>query len=475
MSSTPRNPAPVAIIGGGLAGCEAAWKLGRAGVSTRLFEMRPKKSTPAHVSGELAELVCSNSLKAKSPANASGLLKAEMEILGSLVMEAALENAVPAGGALAVDREGFARWIGARIESLPSVEIVREEVAELPAEGVVVVASGPLTSDALAGRIAGITGAERLYFYDAIAPVVSAESINMEVAFRASRYGKGGDDYINCPLNEYEYGLFIDELLSARRVPLRDFEDARYFEGCLPLEVMAERGRETLAHGPMKPVGLTDPRAGRRPHAVVQLRRDDKAGTLYNLVGFQTRLAQPEQERVFRMIPGLEKAEFMRLGSIHRNTFIDSPRLLTPELRLRADGRVLFAGQITGVEGYLESAATGILAGINAIRIGRGKGPAAPPATTVTGALMAYVTDPERAELQPMNANFGVLAPLAGRHKKSQRKELYGRRAVADMEEFARRVGIEPGAPSFFEPSASGEESDEGAGTIKDDKARRTL
>ncbi len=432
----------VSIIGGGLAGCEAAWRLGRSGVPVVLYEMRPGKSTPAHQTAELAELVCSNSLKSESTANASGLLKAEMEILDSLVIKAARETRVPAGSALAVDREKFASRITRAVSELDCVHVVREEVTEFPREGVVIIATGPLTSDAMADSITRVTGESQLFFYDAVAPIVHAQSIDTDVAFRASRYGKGGDDYINCPLYEKQYYDFIDQLVKARRTPLRDFEDPVYFEGCLPVEVLAERGRETLAHGPLKPVGIVDPATGKRPHAVVQFRQDNAEGTLYTMVGFQTRLARPEQDRVFRMIPGLENAEFVRWGSIHRNTYLNSPGILGQDLALQSEPRVLFAGQITGVEGYLESAATGIIAGINAGRMLSGKSPFMPSAKTMAGALIRYITDPEKKKLEPMNANFGIVEPLPGKHKKAERKKLLSERALEAMREEAGRAGV---------------------------------
>jgi methylenetetrahydrofolate--tRNA-(uracil-5-)-methyltransferase len=431
---------PVTVIGGGLAGVEAACRLARAGQSVRLVEMRPGKTTPAHKTGRLAELVCSNSLKAGALTNASGLLKAEMEMHGSIVMAAARETSVPAGQALAVDREKFAARVTRAVEEMPGIEIAREEVTEIPAEGIVIIATGPLTSDPLAAAIQKLTASEGLFFYDAIAPIVSAESVDMGVAFRASRYGKGGDDYINCPMNREEYEAFIDALLGARKTQPREFEDPKYFEGCLPLEVMAERGRDTLAHGPMKPVGLNDPRTGKRPHAVVQLRQDNAEATLYNMVGFQTRMARPEQERVFRMIPGLGRAEFMRLGSIHRNTFIASPHLLNPDLSLKSDPRIFFAGQITGVEGYLESAAMGIIAGLNAAQRLAGKPSLVPPPSTMIGALIAYITDPSRQDFQPMNANFGILAPLPASIKKSERKQALAARALEEMKLFSQNT-----------------------------------
>ena len=430
---------PVTVIGGGLAGAEAAWLLARAGAAVRLIEMRPVRSTPAHRTGNLGELVCSNSLKSDDPDSASGMLKAEMEALGSLVMRAARAHAVPAGSALAVDREGFSDFITRELSALPTLTIERAEATALP-EGIVVVASGPLTSPALAADIAGLLGSDSLFFYDAIAPIVLHDSIDFTVAFRASRYGKGGDDYINCPMTKDEYERFMDELLAARRVELRAFEEPKFFEGCLPIEVMAERGRETLAHGPMRPVGLIDPRTGKRPWAVVQLRQDDAAGTMFNMVGFQTRLAYGEQERIFRLIPGLERAEFARLGSVHRNTFIRSPGLLAPDLSFRGRSGLFFAGQMTGVEGYLESASMGILAGLNALMRLRHRRSFTPPPETVMGALIAYITDPDRADFQPMNANFGILPPPPPGVKKNDRKAAQVARAREAMTVFAARV-----------------------------------
>jgi len=440
MNHGSDKSAPVTIIGGGLAGCEAAWRLGKAEVPARLYEMRPGRQTPAHRTGLLAELVCSNSLKSTSPANAAGLLKMEMEAMGSLVMRAAKENAVPAGLALAVDRDGFASYITEAVESLPGIEVIREELVELPDEGAVIIASGPLTSDPLAESIRALTGDDGLSFHDAIAPIIHADSVDMGVAFKASRYDKGDADYINCPMGRDGYESFVDALVSARRAPFRDFEDPSYFEGCLPIEVMAERGRDTLAHGPLKPVGLVDPRDGKRPHAVVQLRQDDAEGSLYNMVGFQTRLAYPEQERVFRTIPGLENAEFARLGGVHRNSFINSPKLLDGFLRLKSDPRIIFAGQLTGVEGYLASAVTGLIAGINAARIHKGLDPMRPGTKTMTGALIEYVTEPSREDFQPIGPNFGVLAPLSMRGKKIERREAMARRAAAEIENFIRQV-----------------------------------
>ena len=422
------------IIGGGLAGCEAAWQLLQRGQRVVLYEMRPRSFSPAHKSPHLAELVCSNSLRSNSLDNAVGLLKEEMRRLGSLIMAAADATAVPAGSALAVDRLEFSRYIEEKLLSHGALEIIHGEVRELPPERPVIIATGPLTSPDLARHLAEWTGSADLYFYDAISPIIDGESINYDKVFRASRYEQGGDDYINCPLTRAEYERFYRELMAGRKTPLREFETPQFFEGCLPIEVMAERGPETLAFGPMKPVGLIDPRTGRRPYAAVQLRQDDLAATLYNLVGFQTRLAYPEQERIFRLIPGLAHAEFARLGSIHRNTFIHSPSLLNPDLSLRSDPRIFFAGQITGVEGYLESSAAGIIAGINAARCALGQAPLVLPGTTLIGALVRYVTTPREGAFQPMNSNFGILDPLPAAVPKSLRKQKWVERALADLQ-----------------------------------------
>lgn len=413
---------PIIVIGGGLAGCEAVNQIAAAGLPCRLVEMKPQRFSPAHHSECLAELVCSNSFKSESLNSAHGLLKAEMKLLGSLVLRAAEETRVPAGSALAVDRARFAEVMTRAVQALPGVEIVREEVTQIPADSIVIVATGPLTSEPLLQSLSRLTGQETLFFYDAIAPIVAGDSIDLSQAFRGARYGKGGDDYLNCPFTQAEYERFYRELLAGRQVPPREFEEPRYFEGCLPIEVMAERGPETLLFGPMKPVGLTDPRTGRRPFAVVQLRQDDLAATLYHLVGFQTRLTYPEQERIFRLIPGLEHADFVRFGSVHRNTFFRAPSLLHPDLSLRQDPRIFFAGQITGVEGYLESAAAGIIAGINASRRVRGQAPLILPPATLIGALVRYVTTPRDGQFQPMAANFGLLEPLTGTGPKSERK-----------------------------------------------------
>jgi methylenetetrahydrofolate--tRNA-(uracil-5-)-methyltransferase len=397
----------IKVIGGGLAGVEAAYQIARRGQPVALYEMRPHMATPAHKTSFLSELVCSNSLKSKDLYNAHGLLKEELRTLDSIIMRAADSAQIPGGKALVVNREEFSAKITKEIEAHPLIRVIREEVKEIP-PGVVVIATGPLTSQDLADRIKGITGLENLFFFDAISPIVDAESVDMEKAFFASRYADQTDDYLNCPLTEEEYNAFLDALISAERVAMRDFEEVRYFEGCLPVEIMAERGRKTLAYGPMKPVGLVRPLTGKRPYAVVQLRREDAAGTMYNLVGFQTKLTYPEQERVFRMIPGLGHAMFLRLGSVHRNTYINAPSVLTPRLNMEAMERLFFAGQITGVEGYIESTAMGLLAGISSYMYLRGISFESPPGYCCTGALLQYITT-ERRDFQPMNVNFGIL------------------------------------------------------------------
>ncbi|MFP4343282.1 MAG: methylenetetrahydrofolate--tRNA-(uracil(54)-C(5))-methyltransferase (FADH(2)-oxidizing) TrmFO [Anaerolineales bacterium] len=407
----------IKVIGGGLAGSEAAWQIARLGVAVRLHEMRPTKRTPAHLTGELAELVCSNSLGSNLTNRAPGLLKEELRRAGSLIIDLADAHAVPAGSALAVDREGFAREVTARISAHPRITLLREEVTRIPPEGFVIVASGPLTSPALTAALQAVTGREALYFYDAIAPIVTLDSIDFSKAFRASRYDRGEEeegDYINCPLNRGEYERFTEALLEAQRITLRDFEqeDPHFFEGCLPVEVMAERGMKALAYGPLRPVGLRDPHTGRRPYAVVQLRQDNAAGTLYNLVGFQTNLKYGEQARVFRLIPGLEGAEFVRYGSMHRNTYINAPRLLAPTLQFKERPTLLFAGQIAGLEGYAGNVAGGWLAGINAARLALEQTPVTPPQETMMGALMHYITHADPRDFQPMKANFGLVPPL---------------------------------------------------------------
>jgi methylenetetrahydrofolate--tRNA-(uracil-5-)-methyltransferase len=423
----------VTVVGGGLAGSEAAWALAERGVRVTLYEMRPTLKTPAHRTDRLAELVCSNSFKSTDLTNAHGLLKAELRALGSLLLPCADLARVPGGAALAVDREIFSQAVNERVTAHPNITVRREEVAELPSPGVV--ASGPLTSARLAEAMAARLGSAALAFYDAIAPVVSTDSLDHERLYALSRYGKGdGDDYLNAPMDGPAYERFLDALLEADQHQGHDFDQVPYFEGCLPVEEMARRGRETLRFGPMKPVGLPDPRTGREPHAVVQLRREDRAGQMWNLVGFQTRLRIPEQQRVFRMIPGLEQAEYLRFGSIHRNSYLNSPASLGPGLTARDDDRLLFAGQITGVEGYTESLGTGLLAGINLGRRLEGKPLAVPPPTTMLGALYRYLAEADPRHFQPMNANFGLLEPLPGKVRKDRKKELLAERAQADFE-----------------------------------------
>ncbi len=431
----------ITIIGGGLAGSEAAWQAARRGVRVRLFEMKPRKFSPAHSSPLLGELVCSNSLRAEATESAVGLLKEEMRRLHSLIMAAAAATRVPAGKALAVDRDAFAAFISRALEAEPLVAIVREEVADLEFSGPAVVATGPLTSEPLAAALGRLTGQEHLHFYDAIAPIVAADSLDHTRIFRASRYG-AGEDYLNCPLSEEEYAAFYRELMAAEQVPLKPFEEPRYFEGCLPIEVMAARGYLTLAHGPMKPVGLIDPATGRQPFAVVQLRAENREGSHYNLVGFQTKLKYGEQARVFRLIPGLERAEFMRLGSIHRNTFVHAPGLLSPYLNFLKQPQLFLAGQISGVEGYVESAAMGLLAGINAARLALGRELAAPPRATAHGALVHHLTNTETRDFQPMNVNFGLFPPLPGRLPKKLRGAAYAERALTELEEWLVKAEI---------------------------------
>jgi methylenetetrahydrofolate--tRNA-(uracil-5-)-methyltransferase len=436
----------VNVICGGLAGSEAAWQLARRGFDVRLYEMRPVRGTEAHRGDRLAELVCSNSFRSASLEAAVGLLKDEMRQLGSLVMDVADLARVPAGAALAVDRELFAAEITRRIEAQSAIEIVRQEITSLErfGDGPVIVATGPLTSPALYDELRVLFGRDHLYFYDAISPIVTAESIDRSVAFAASRYQKGGDDYLNCPLDRDEYHRFVEEVLRAEKVPTREFEKCIYFEGCMPIEEIARRGRDTLAFGPMRPVGLLDPRTGKRPHAVVQLRQDDREATLYSLVGFQTKMTYPEQRRVLRMIPGLERAEFVRLGSLHRNTFIHSPSLLETTLELRAKKSIWFAGQLIGVEGYVESAASGLLAGVNVARGLEGRAPVVPPPTTALGSLLVYVTDRSRRDFQPMNANYGLFPPLPGTFRGREKRTALGQRASADLASWIGAAGIEP-------------------------------
>ncbi|MFP3941599.1 MAG: methylenetetrahydrofolate--tRNA-(uracil(54)-C(5))-methyltransferase (FADH(2)-oxidizing) TrmFO [Thermoanaerobaculia bacterium] len=463
---------PIHVVGGGLAGSECAFQLGRRGLPVVLHEMRPERPTPAHKTGALAELVCSNSLRSDDPEHAAGLLKREMEAFGSVVIASARDAAVPAGSALAVDRERFAERVSERVLSLPTVELAREEVTDLP-PGDVVIATGPLTSDALARRLGDLLGSEWLYFYDAIAPIVDAESLDRSKLFAQSRYGKGGADYLNAPFTKEEYLAFHRALVEAEVLPLHDFERALFFEGCLPIEEIARRGEDTLRFGPMKPVGLTAP-DGSRPYAVAQLRQEDLAKSHYNLVGFQSRLKWPEQRRVFRTIPGLEGAELVRYGQIHRNTFVNSPTHLDKHYRIRAEPRVRLAGQLTGVEGYLESAATGLAIALYLAferRQGRGPesaegggraepaaGPEPFPATTGLGSLARHLTESDPRHFQPANVNYGLFEELPGKVKKRERRGAYAARARRELLEWAERHGVEAD-PSVFEaehPAAVG-------------------
>ncbi|MBL9039075.1 MAG: methylenetetrahydrofolate--tRNA-(uracil(54)-C(5))-methyltransferase (FADH(2)-oxidizing) TrmFO [Archangium sp.] len=434
--------APITVVGAGLAGSECAYQLARLGHQVVLREQKPEKRSPAHQSPGLAELVCSNSLRSDNPESAIGLLHAELRRVGSLILSSADLHRVPAGDALAVERVGFSGEIEARLRAQPSLTVVPGEVTAVP-DGLVVVATGPLTSEALTTSLAGYTG-EKLYFYDAIAPIIAADSIDMSVAFRQSRYGKGGgDDYLNLPLSKDEYQRFVAELRTGQKVTPHAFEEPKYFEGCLPIEVMAERGEETLAFGPMKPVGLVDPRTGRQSHAVVQLRMEDKAGTAWNLVGFQTRLTWGEQKRIFALIPGLQNAEWLRMGQIHRNTFIDGPRLLASDLSLKAESRIFFAGQISGVEGYVESAACGYLVALSLHARLTGTPFEPPPAATALGALYRHVTGeahPEGYTYQPTNIVFALFPPIEGRFKKAEKRVQYSKRARAAFDSWAPRA-----------------------------------
>ncbi|OAT83582.1 methylenetetrahydrofolate--tRNA-(uracil(54)-C(5))-methyltransferase (FADH(2)-oxidizing) TrmFO [Desulfotomaculum copahuensis] len=430
----------VTIVGAGLAGAEAAWQLARRGVPVRLYEMRPVKSTPAHHTGDFAELVCSNSLRAAALENAVGLLKEEMRRLGSLIMACADAHRVPAGGALAVDREGFAAAVTGALTAHEQVTVIRQEVTVIPDDPVVILATGPLTSPALAESLRRLTGRDCFYFYDAVAPIVTLESIDTTKVFRSSRYDKGEGEYINCPLNREEYGRFQAALAAAERAPRKELEREVNFEGCMPIEVLARRGGDTMRYGPLKPVGLTDPRTGRRPYAVVQLRQDNAAGTLYNLVGFQTHLKWDEQKRVFRMIPGLEAAEFVRFGVMHRNTYVNSPVLLAPTMACKQRPGLFLAGQITGVEGYVESAAAGLMAGVNAARLYRGKEPLVFPRETAHGSLAYYITSADPSRFQPMNVTFGLFPPLpeAVRERK-RRNRLLAERALQALTDWMRK------------------------------------
>lgn len=433
-----------AVIGAGLAGCEAAKQLSRAGIPTYLYEMKPKKFSPAHKNENFAELVCSNSLKAERLNSAAGLLKAEMEMFSSVCVEAAKRTRVPAGGALSVDRDRFSALITENIKSDKNITVINEEVSVLPDADVVIVAAGPLASDALTGTIHALCG-DGLSFYDAAAPIVSADSVDMECAFTQSRYDRGGsDDYINCPMNKEQYEAFYEAIINAESAETHSF-DKRHdvYEGCMPIEVLASRGKDTMRFGPLKPVGLRDPRTGHRPWANLQLRRENSGGTMYNLVGFQTNLKFGEQKRVFSMFPALHDAEFLRYGVMHRNTFINSPRLLNASYSLRSDKKIFFAGQITGVEGYMESASSGIMAGLNAARYLLGKEPLVLPNTTVTGALARYISDETVTNFQPMGANFGMLPPLPEKIRdKSERYTAIAERGVRDLEEYLKSLGL---------------------------------
>lgn len=432
----------IRVIGAGLAGCEAALQIADGRERVLLCEMKPQKYTPAHQYPGFAELICSNSLKAERVESAAGLLKAEMRLLGSVVCRAADETRVPAGGALAVDRVRFSDLITEAVRRHPNIEVVEGEVTAIDPDEWTVVASGPLTSDALSAAIADLIGEDYLSFYDAAAPIVTAQSLDRDRVFAAARYGRGDADYLNCPMNKEEYDAFIDALVSAERAPLHDFEQVGVYEGCMPVEVMAARGHDTLRFGPLRPVGLRDPATGHRPWAVVQLRKEDVQGSLYNLVGFQTNLKFPEQKRVFSLIPGLEKAEFMRYGVMHRNTFLNSPKLLCPTLCLRRQPKVFFAGQITGTEGYIESAAGGILAGKNALRAARGRPLLELPRDTMLGALTHYVSDGGNADFQPMGANMGVLPPLENRVRgKQERYGALAARALCSLRGYLRVAG----------------------------------
>ena len=429
----------VIIVGAGMAGSEAAWQVAQRGIKVDLYEMRPEKSTPAHKTEKFAELVCSNSLRGAGLENAVGLLKEEMRQLNSIIMESADINRVPAGGALAVDREGFSQYITDKVKNHPNVTVINKEIETIPQEddAITIIASGPLTSEVLAKSIGELTGQDYFYFYDAAAPLISKESIDMSKAYRASRYGKGTADYINCPMDKEEYEKFWQELTTAELAPIKEFEKAKFFEGCMPVEEMARRGIDTLLYGPLKPVGLEDPKTGKRPYAVVQLRQDNAADSLYNIVGFQTHLKWPEQKRVFGLIPGLENAEFVRYGVMHRNTFINSPELLRPTLQYKDRDDLLFAGQMTGVEGYIESAASGLVAGVNAAYLAKGENPVIFPEQTAHGSMCKYITSAVAKHFQPMNANFGLMPPLEKRIRdKKLKKQKIAERALEFLAKF---------------------------------------
>jgi len=426
------------VIGGGLAGCEAAYRIAREGINVKLWEMRPVKNTPVHKTSSLAELVCSNSLKSDIENTAQGLLKREMRGMGSLLLSCAEMAKVPAGSALAVDRELFSDLVTKKIEAEPLIKIIREEITNIPENEISVIATGPLTSDRLADSLQKLTGEDSLYFYDAVAPSVTLESLDKNKIYKASRYGKGTDDYYNCPLTKEEYEIFYNNMIDADIKEGHSIDKKLFFNGCMPVEIMARRGIDTLRYGPMRPVGLDDPKTGKRPYAVVQLRQEDKAGKIFGIVGFQTRLKWGEQERIFRLIPGFEKAEFVRHGVMHRNTYINSPELLHPTLQLKKNGKLFFAGQITGVEGYMESAAAGIIAGINAARLIKGKELLTLPIETMTGSLIDFITTSKSKNFQPINANFGLLSPLDKYIKdKRKRYEAYVERSINKMVKFS--------------------------------------
>lgn len=450
MNSTQENKEKkLVVVGGGLAGSEAAWQAASRGINVTLYEMRPVKLTPAHETGHLAEMVCSNSMGSLKAVSAPGLLKEEMRQLGSLIISTAEKNAVPAGGALAVDRTLFAAAISEAIKKHPRITVLHEEVKEIPSDGAVaIISSGPLTSDALTESLKTVADEEHLYFYDAISPIVEADSINMDIVFRASRYGKGGGDYLNCPMDEGQYDLFYEALMSGERVKSKPFEKIQYFEGCLPIEVLAERGKKTPLFGPMKPVGLVDPKTGKQPFAVIQLRAENRFGTSYSLVGFQTKLTWPEQRRIFKLIPGLEEVSFLRLGSLHRNTFLNSPRILSETLQCHVRPNLFLAGQIIGVEGYVESAAMGYLAGMNAARKLLNEEMAVPPETTAHGALVQYITKSPPKFFQPINTNFGLFPPVETsvkgprKMKKADRYQKIVNRALGDLSSWISQYKI---------------------------------
>jgi methylenetetrahydrofolate--tRNA-(uracil-5-)-methyltransferase len=430
----------VNVVGAGLAGSEAAWQIAKRGIRVNLYEMRPVKQTPAHHTDKFAELVCSNSLRANSLTNAVGVIKEEMRMLDSVIIQSADDSSVPAGGALAVDRHEFSAHVTSRVKNHPNVTVINEEVTEIP-EGITIIATGPLTSESLSNKLRNLTGEEYLYFYDAAAPIIEKDSIDMDKVYLKSRYDKGEAAYLNCPMTEEEFDKFYDALISAETATLREFEKEIFFEGCMPIEVMAKRGRKTMLFGPLKPVGLEDPRTGKRPHAVVQLRQDDAAGTLYNIVGFQTHLKWGAQKEVFQLIPGLENAEIIRYGVMHRNTFINSPKVLEASYQFKERSQLFFAGQMTGVEGYVESAASGLIAGINAARLAQNQEPLIFPRETVMGSMAHYITETNSKSFQPMNANFGLLPelPTKIRDKNSRNTEL-ANRALQTIQNFMKNL-----------------------------------